>query len=177
MLLSVNSITKIDASGDTKAWMAAQPLLTSSHNSSLGSALFCGHPGAASRCKRPLRKMRSRAPCLLLLSILSCVFASPKHELARTLDSPVLADVEGARYVFDINATLPTLQKRACPTDDVAALTTALAMQSLYYNKNGSYNGGEAWTDVVRVPSFSDIRPAALSAPDCLALILLLGST
>lgn len=57
------------------------------------------------------------------------------------------------KHLFDFQHK--NLAKRSCASDyNTAALNTAAAMQSLYYNSGGWYQGGSgggsAWTDVVR---------------------------
>ncbi|KAF8987983.1 Six-hairpin glycosidase [Hymenopellis radicata] len=83
------------------------------------------------------------------------VLVSPAVSLAAPRDTvlpyPVLADIENAEYILDINSTLASkrgLEKRACSSYDTAAVGTGNALQSLYYNSGGYYNGGSAWTDV-----------------------------
>lgn len=58
------------------------------------------------------------------------------------------------KHLFDFQHNNVT--KRSCASDyNTAALNTAAAMQSLYYNSGGWYQGGSgggsAWTDVVRI--------------------------
>lgn len=53
------------------------------------------------------------------------------------------------KHLFDFQHK--NLTERSCAFDyNTAALNTAAAMQSLYYNSGGQYQGGIAWTDVVR---------------------------
>lgn len=56
------------------------------------------------------------------------------------------------KHLFDFQHK--NITKRSCASDyNTAALNTAAAMQSLYYNSGGWYQGGSgggsAWTDVV----------------------------
>lgn len=85
----------------------------------------------------------------------SQTLASPTSAPTSSLSPayPVLADVESAKYTYDINATLSNLERRlgqrTCSMYNIATLRTARAMQGFYYNATGHYDGGEAWTDVV----------------------------
>lgn len=91
------------------------------------------------------------APLLMASQTLASSTSAPASYLS--LAYPVLADVESAKYTYDINATLPkselNLRKRTCSRYNTAAFGTARAMQGFSYNATGHYDGGEAWTDVV----------------------------
>lgn len=94
---------------------------------------------------------------VLALTRPSNTYAAPTAEAPVEITGHVVYNVAAEhQHLFQ---SPQNTTKRSCASDyNTAALGTAAAMQSMYYNSAGYYQGGSgggsAWTDVVSLASF-----------------------